>query len=227
MTKKSKLEAGSMKPPETLMMCKVTTFVSRAMGAETKEDVMLGLKNQSGLDTDHWVVVGGNATPEGQLLAFHVDKDSLQKLKELECVHFLEQAELPSSCRENNKRRSATATLCQNILFDDTGVVLIQKLWTIKASVMEDESPKSWLIYDTKCDRPRACVFVKDNIKALKRTDLCAVTEVHLQTGEGTTRILIASVYLPYTLWKHLRPQRAQSEQGTAPWLDPSAHHVA
>nr|CAH7723778.1 unnamed protein product [Callosobruchus chinensis] len=42
------------------------------------------------------------------------------------------------------------------------------------------------LIYDTQCNKPRACVFVNNNIKALKITDLCsrdtAVTEVHLQT---------------------------------------------
>nr|CAH7757978.1 unnamed protein product [Callosobruchus chinensis] len=54
-------------------MCKVTTFVPRTAGAETKDDVMLGLKSQSGLDTDHWAVVGGNTTPEGQLLVIHVD----------------------------------------------------------------------------------------------------------------------------------------------------------
>nr|CAI5852345.1 unnamed protein product [Callosobruchus analis] len=37
------------------------------------------------------------------------------------------------------------------------------------------------LIYATKCDKPRACVFVNNNIKALKITGLCsrdtAVTE--------------------------------------------------
>nr|CAH7765183.1 unnamed protein product [Callosobruchus chinensis] len=45
---------------------------------------------------------------------------------------------------------------------------------------------KGKLIYDTQCDKPRACIFVNKNIKALKITDLCsrdiAVTEVHLQT---------------------------------------------
>nr|CAH7749941.1 unnamed protein product [Callosobruchus chinensis] len=53
-------------------MCKFTTFVPRTTGAETKDDVMLGLKSQSGLDTDHWAV-GCNTTPEGQLLVIHVD----------------------------------------------------------------------------------------------------------------------------------------------------------
>nr|CAH7739165.1 unnamed protein product [Callosobruchus chinensis] len=54
-------------------MCKVTTFVPRTTEAETKDDVILGLKSQSGLDTDHWAVVGGNTTPEGQLLVIDVD----------------------------------------------------------------------------------------------------------------------------------------------------------
>nr|CAI5865872.1 unnamed protein product [Callosobruchus analis] len=49
-------------------------------------------------------------------------------------------------------------------------------------------SAKGKLIYDPQCDKPRACVFVNNNIKALKITDLCsrdtAVTEVHLQTGD-------------------------------------------
>nr|CAH7763973.1 unnamed protein product [Callosobruchus chinensis] len=60
---------------------------------------------------------------------------------------------------------------------------------------------KGKLIYDTQCDKPRACIFVNKNIKALKITDFCfrdiAVTEVHLQTGDGPIRILFASVYLP------------------------------
>nr|CAH7741802.1 unnamed protein product [Callosobruchus chinensis] len=34
---------------------------------------MPGLKSQSGLDTDHWAVIAGNTTPEGQLLVIHVD----------------------------------------------------------------------------------------------------------------------------------------------------------
>nr|CAI5821918.1 unnamed protein product [Callosobruchus analis] len=35
-----------------------------------------------------------------------------------------------------------------------------------------------------------------------------AVTEVHLQTGDGSIRILFASVYLHMTPLKPLRPQR-------------------
>nr|CAH7745797.1 unnamed protein product [Callosobruchus chinensis] len=77
-------------PAQSLVqMCKVTIFVPRTTGAETKDDVMFGLKCQSGLDTDHWAVVGGNTTPEGQLLVIHVDKDSLQKLRSLGMRPFL------------------------------------------------------------------------------------------------------------------------------------------
>nr|CAI5834267.1 unnamed protein product [Callosobruchus analis] len=60
-----------------VQICKVT-FVPRTTEAESKDDVMLGLKSQSGLDTDHWAVIGGNSMPEGQLLVIHIDKTSLQ-----------------------------------------------------------------------------------------------------------------------------------------------------
>nr|CAI5844266.1 unnamed protein product [Callosobruchus analis] len=63
--------------------CKVTTLQPRTTGAVTKDDVMLGLRSQSGPDTDHWSVVGGNSTSEGQLLATHIDEASLQKLRSL------------------------------------------------------------------------------------------------------------------------------------------------
>nr|CAI5849306.1 unnamed protein product [Callosobruchus analis] len=62
-------------------MCKVTTFVPRTTGTQTKDDVMLGLKSQSGLDTDHWTVVGGNTPPEGQFLVIHIDEAFLQKMR--------------------------------------------------------------------------------------------------------------------------------------------------
>nr|CAH7763974.1 unnamed protein product [Callosobruchus chinensis] len=65
--------------------------------------------------------------------------------------------------------------------------VLIQEPWTVKSRVMGMSTAKGKLIYDTQCDKPRACIFVNKNIKALKITDLCsrdiAVTEVHLQTA--------------------------------------------
>nr|CAI5828362.1 unnamed protein product [Callosobruchus analis] len=70
-------------------MCKVTIFVSRTTGAETKDDVMLGLKSQSGFDTDHWAVVGGNTTPEGQFLVIHIDEASMEKLRSLGMRPFL------------------------------------------------------------------------------------------------------------------------------------------
>nr|CAI5844267.1 unnamed protein product [Callosobruchus analis] len=97
--------------------------------------------------------------------------------------------------------RAATATLCQKILAVDIGMVLIQEPWTVKGRVMGMSTAKCKLIYDTQCEKPRACVFGNNNIKALKITDLCsrdtAVTEVHLQTCDGSIRILFASVHLP------------------------------
>nr|CAI5858143.1 unnamed protein product [Callosobruchus analis] len=68
--------------------------------------------------------------------------------------------------------KTATATLCQKILADDIGVVPIQEPWTVKGKVMGMSSVKSKQIYDTTCDMPEACIFVKD--KALKMTDLCS-----------------------------------------------------
>uniref|UniRef100_A0A1B6GFV1 DUF4780 domain-containing protein n=1 Tax=Cuerna arida TaxID=1464854 RepID=A0A1B6GFV1_9HEMI len=64
-------------------MVKVTSFIPRTTGAETKEDAMLGLKSQNGLKTENWSVVGGNSTPEGQFLVFNIDEESLQILKTL------------------------------------------------------------------------------------------------------------------------------------------------
>nr|CAI5844265.1 unnamed protein product [Callosobruchus analis] len=70
-------------------MCKVTTLQPRTTGAVTKDDVMLGLKSQSGFDMDHWAVVAGIITSEGQLLATHIDEASLQKLRSLGMRPFL------------------------------------------------------------------------------------------------------------------------------------------
>nr|CAI5847084.1 unnamed protein product [Callosobruchus analis] len=123
--------------------------------------------------------------------------------------------------------KAATATLCQKILADDIGVVLLQEPWTVKGRMMGMSTAKSKLIYDTQCDKPIACTFLNNKIKALKITDLCsrdtAVTEVHLQTGDGSIRILFASVYLPYDYVEappdHSDEEdcRIRSEQGEAP----------
>nr|CAH7751048.1 unnamed protein product [Callosobruchus chinensis] len=93
--------------------------------------------------------------------------------------------------------RAATATLCQKILADNIGVVLIEEPWTVKGRVMGMST--------AKCDKPRACVFVNKNIKALNITDLCsrdtAVTEVHLQTGSAGRQLKLrntsSSIVLP------------------------------
>lgn len=68
---------------------KVSTFVPTSTGATTKKEVMLGLKMQNDLDTDHWAVVGGNSNPDGQFLVIIIDENSLQKLKSLAMRPFL------------------------------------------------------------------------------------------------------------------------------------------
>nr|CAI5833152.1 unnamed protein product [Callosobruchus analis] len=145
-------------------MCKVTTFVPRTTGTETKDDVTLGLKSQSGLDTDHWTVVGGNTLPERQFLVIHIDEASLQKLRSLGMRPFL---------------------------------------------------------------------------GAERITDLCskdtAVTEVHLRTGDGSIRILFASVYRPYdsveapptTAMRKTVEYRVNKGKHLILELDANAHHVA
>nr|CAH7725078.1 unnamed protein product [Callosobruchus chinensis] len=112
--------------------------------------------------------------------------------------------------------RAATATLCQKILTD--GVVLIQEPWTVKGRVMGMSTAKGKLIYDTQCDKPRACIFVNKNIKALKITHLCSrdivVTEVHLQTESAGRQLKLrntsSSIVLPCAeeearIWKWSR----------------------
>lgn len=48
-----------------LKLVKVSTFVPKTTGAEDKTDVMMGLKHQSGLDTDNRAVVGGKTNSDG------------------------------------------------------------------------------------------------------------------------------------------------------------------
>nr|CAI5853154.1 unnamed protein product [Callosobruchus analis] len=119
---------------------------------KTKDDVMLGLKSQSGLDTDHWVVVGGNTTPEAQFLVIHIDEASLKKLRSLGMRPILRSR---TSSLQTAGSRAATTTLCQKILADDIGVVLIQETWTVKGRVMGMSTAKGKLITDTQCDKPR------------------------------------------------------------------------
>nr|CAI5834268.1 unnamed protein product [Callosobruchus analis] len=109
--------------------------------------------------------------------------------------------------------RAAMATLCQKILADTIGVVLIQEPWTVKGRVM--------------------------GMSTAKDNDLCsrdiAVTEVHLQTGDGSIRILFASVYLPYdsveappiTAMKRTVEYGVNRGKYVIRGLDANAHHVA
>nr|CAI5829256.1 unnamed protein product [Callosobruchus analis] len=143
-------------------MCKVTTFVPRTTGVETKDDVILGLKSQSGLNTDLWAGVGGNTTSEGQLLVIHIDEASLQKLRSLGMRPFLGAERVLFKLQGGQEKKH---------LQNDRGAA---KPWTVKGRVMGMSTAKGKLIYDTQCDKPRACVFVNNNIKALKITDLCS-----------------------------------------------------
>nr|CAH7762493.1 unnamed protein product [Callosobruchus chinensis] len=97
-------------------MCKVSTFVPRTTGAETNDDVMLGLKCQSGLDTNHWAVVGGKTMPEGQLLVIHVDgrrRSSYLKVVQEEGRQML--FCYLSGPRAGSERDSMTVQLCAQV----------------------------------------------------------------------------------------------------------------
>nr|CAI5850011.1 unnamed protein product [Callosobruchus analis] len=73
----------------------------------------------------------------------------------------------------------------------------------------------------------------------MKITDLCsgdtAVTEVHQQTGNGSIRILFASVYLPYdsvetpptTTMRRTVEYGVNRGKHLIPGRDANAHHVA
>lgn len=68
--------------------------------------------------------------------------------------------------------------------------------WTVRGRA------KAKLIYDASCDKSRVCIYVGNNVKSLKMTNLyssnIAVTEVHMATSGRNTVILVATVYLPY-----------------------------
>lgn len=48
------------------------------------------------------------------------------------------------------------------------------------------------------CDKPRACIYIGNNVKSLKINDFCAraivVTKVNMATGSGNTVMLVAAV---------------------------------
>lgn len=62
---------------------KVSCFVPESSGADTREEILKGLKRQNGLNTDHWSICGGKAAQGGRSLVITVDEESWKKLKEM------------------------------------------------------------------------------------------------------------------------------------------------
>lgn len=92
----------------------------------------------------------------------------------------------------------ATAALSQKILSEGIQLVFIQEPWVVKGRVMGLGATKGKLIYDAECGRPRACLYISNNINSYKLNSLCSRDTATAEVRISSTRIVLASVYLPY-----------------------------
>lgn len=70
-------------PADSLIhVTKVTAWIPKSTEANDKSAVLKGLKQQNGLRTELWSVVGGRSTKDGQYFVFHVDEESHRRLEE-------------------------------------------------------------------------------------------------------------------------------------------------
>ena len=70
-------------------MKKVIVFIPKTSVASTKQEVLMGLRNQNTLDMENWAIIGGSEKPEGQWIVMHVDEASMNKLKALNMRPYL------------------------------------------------------------------------------------------------------------------------------------------
>lgn len=161
----------------------VTVFAYKLTGARNKTEVLLG--QQNGLETEHWVVVGGRPSSNWHVLVRLVDENSLQQIKAVSMCPLLgferERDVYPAEKQGKSQSimtavlqinlhysRLVTAIICQKILADDIGVALIQEPWTVGGKIMGMSSAKGEIIYyDTVCNNHRACIYVRRKIEAL------------------------------------------------------------
>ncbi|XP_046145681.1 uncharacterized protein LOC123988998 [Osmia bicornis bicornis] len=83
-----------------------------------------------------------------------------------------------------------------------TDIALIQEPWIHKERVGGLNTGCGSLHYDATSTRPRACIFVKKEIAALKLNEFCtadlSAVKVKLNLGGNKSELVVCSAYLPY-----------------------------
>ncbi|XP_046145956.1 uncharacterized protein LOC123989274 [Osmia bicornis bicornis] len=83
-----------------------------------------------------------------------------------------------------------------------TDIALIQEPWIHKERVGGLNTGCGSLYYDATSTRPRACIFVKKEIAALKLNEFCttdlSAVKVKLNLGGNMSEQVVCSAYLPY-----------------------------
>ncbi|XP_076545222.1 uncharacterized protein LOC143305440 [Osmia lignaria lignaria] len=97
---------------------------------------------------------------------------------------------------------AATDILHHRLVTRRTDIALIQKPWISKERIGGLDTRCGSLYYDATSTRPRACIFVKKEITALKLNEFCtadlSAVKVKLNLGGNTSELVICSAYLPY-----------------------------
>ncbi|XP_046145749.1 uncharacterized protein LOC123989115 [Osmia bicornis bicornis] len=98
--------------------------------------------------------------------------------------------------------KAATDILHHRLVTRQTDIALIQEPWISKERVGGLDTRCGSLYYDATSTRPRACIFVKKEITALKLNEYCtadlSAVKVKLNLGGNTSELVICSAYLPY-----------------------------
>ncbi|XP_046142824.1 uncharacterized protein LOC123988083 [Osmia bicornis bicornis] len=98
--------------------------------------------------------------------------------------------------------KAATDILLYRLTMGQTDIALIQEPWIHKERVGGLNTGCGSLYYDTTSTRPRACIFVKKQITALKLNEFCttdlSAVKVKLNLGGNTSELVVCSAYLPY-----------------------------
>ncbi|XP_046145432.1 uncharacterized protein LOC123988725 [Osmia bicornis bicornis] len=98
--------------------------------------------------------------------------------------------------------KAATDILLYRLTMGQTDIALIQEPWIHKERVGGLNTGCGSLYYDITSTRPRACVFVKKEITALKLNEFCttdlSAVKVKLNLGGNTSELVVCSAYLPY-----------------------------
>ncbi|XP_046145803.1 uncharacterized protein LOC123989170 [Osmia bicornis bicornis] len=98
--------------------------------------------------------------------------------------------------------KAATDILHHRLVTRQTDIALIQEPWISKERVGGLDMRCGSLYYDATSTRPRACIFVKKEITALKLNEYCtadiSAVKVKLNLGGNTSELVICSAYLPY-----------------------------